>query len=187
MLRLRLMNPVPDSLAHHLPFPQLHPESPLKPRIEPETGREFQVISLPQKDGSFVASVLEAPAIRIYNRSRKVAEEKASQKFLKTPDPYAYKRHPLAISKAVTIDMEYDGDAAAFVTYVKELHRMSSFGETESAALDNTVEMIRVYMGAMGAKQKNPPPPPQKLKKLNRRCGLVYCPLPRGSGGRKRS
>src|ERR1017187_2599247 len=110
MLRIRLTNPVPESSAHHSPFPWLHPECPLKPRIEPETGRKFRVISLPQKDGSFVASVLEAPAICIYNRSRKVAEEKASQKFLKTPDPYAYKRHPLAMTKAVTIDMEYDGD-----------------------------------------------------------------------------
>ena len=63
MLRLRLTNPVPGSLAHHLPFPQLHPESPLKPRIEPEIGREFQVISLPQKDGSFVASVLDRKSV----------------------------------------------------------------------------------------------------------------------------
>ena len=173
MLHLRLVNPVPGSLAHHASFPWLHPEFPLKPRIEPGTGREFRVISLPQKDGSFVASVLEAPAIRVYNRSRKVAEEKASQKFLKTPDPYAYKRHPLAISKAVTIDMEYDGDAAAFVTYVKELHRMSSFGETESAALDNTDEMIRGYIKYMEANRKRIPLAAPKLQELKRLVGLV--------------
>jgi hypothetical protein len=77
MLRLRLMNPVPENLAHHPPIPQSHPEFPLKPRIAPKTGRAFQVISLPPKDGSFVASVLEAPAIRIYNRSRKVARQEA--------------------------------------------------------------------------------------------------------------
>ena len=47
----------------------------------------------------------------------------AEEKFLKTPDPYAYKRHPLATSKAVTIEMGYDGDAAVFVTYVNDLHR----------------------------------------------------------------
>jgi len=168
MLRLRSTNPVPN-----LSIPRLHPESPLKPRIEPKTGREFQVISLPQKDGSFVASVLEAPAICVYNRSRKVAEEKASRRFLKTPDPYAYKHHPLAISKAVTIDMEYDGDAAAFVTYVKELHRMSSFGETESAALDNTAEMIRGYIRSMQANRKNIPLAAPKLKELKRLIGLV--------------
>jgi hypothetical protein len=126
MLRLRLTNPVPVSLPHLAPFSQSHPEFPLKSRIEPKTGRTFQVISLPQKDGSFVASVLEAPAICAYDRSRKAAEEKASQKFLKTPDLLAFKRHPLATSKDVTIDMEYDPDAAAFVTYVEELHRMSS-------------------------------------------------------------
>ena len=173
MLRLRLTNPVPESLPHHSPFPHLHPEFPLKPRIERETGRQFQVVSLPQKDGSFVASVLEAPSIRVYNRSRKVAEEKASQKFLKTPDPYAYKRHPLAISKAVTIDMEYDPDAGAFVTYVKELHRMSSFGETEAAALDNTAEMIRGYIRSMEANRKRIPLTADRLAELKRLAGLV--------------
>jgi predicted RNase H-like HicB family nuclease len=173
MLRLRLTNPVPESLAHNAPLPQVHPEFPLKPRIEPKTGRAFQVISLPQKDGSFVASILEAPTIRIYDRSRKVAEERASQKFLKTPDRYAYKRHPLAISKAVTIDMEYDADAAAFVTYVKELHRMSSFGETESAALDNTAEMIRGYIRSMEANRKKIPLAAPKLAELKRLVGLV--------------
>ena len=43
-------------------------------------------------------------------------------------------RHPLASTKTITIEMEYDADAKAFVTYVKELHEMSSFGETEEAA-----------------------------------------------------
>jgi len=172
MLRLRLTNPLPVSLAHHSAFPHLDPEFPLKPKTEPKTGRAFQVISLPQKDGSFVASVVEAPAIRVYNRSRQVAEEKASRRFLKTPDPYAYKRHPLARCKAVTIDMEYDGDAAAFVTYVKELHRMSSFGETETAALDNTVEMIRGYIRSMEANRKRIPLAASKLAELKRVVGL---------------
>jgi predicted RNase H-like HicB family nuclease len=173
MLRLRLTNPVPAHLAHHAPFQHLRPESPLKPRIEPGTGRAFQVISLPQKDGTFVASVVEAPSIRVYNRSREAAEEKASQKFLKTPDPYAFRRHPLALSKDVTIEMEYDPDAAAFVTYVKELHRMSSFGETEMAALDNTVEMIRGYIKSMDANRNEIPLAASKLANLRRLVGLV--------------
>jgi predicted RNase H-like HicB family nuclease len=173
MLRLRLTNPVPTHLAHHQPFPQAHPEIPLKPRIEAKTGRAFQVVSLPQKDGSFVASVVEAPAIRVYNRSRKAAEEKASQKFLSTPDPDAFRRHPLAVSKNVTIDMEYDPDAAAFVTYVKELHRMSTFGETETAALDNTVEMIRGYIKSMEANRNRIPLAASKLANLKRLVGLV--------------
>src|SRR5579859_1040665 len=137
MLHLRLKNPIPESSAHHSPFPHLRPEFPLKPRIEPQTEREFQIISLPQKDGSFVASVVEAPEILVYHRSRRIAEEKATQRFLRMPDPHAYERHPLATTKTVTIEMEYDQDARAFVTYVKELNRMSTFGETEEAALDN--------------------------------------------------
>jgi predicted RNase H-like HicB family nuclease len=172
MVRLHLTNPVPAHLAHHQPFPQLRPEYPLKPRVETKTGRRFQVISLPQKDGSFVASVLEAPAIRVYNRSRKAAEEKASQKFLKTPDLCSFERHPLALSKDLTIDMEYDPDAGAFVTYVKELHRMSSFGETETAALDNTVEMIRGYIKSMEANRNKIPLAASKLANLKRLVSL---------------
>ena len=76
MLHLRLKNSAPGALAHHQPFPNLRPEFPLKPRIEPKTARPFQIISLPQKDGSFVASVAEAPEILVYDRSRKAAEEK---------------------------------------------------------------------------------------------------------------
>src|SRR5580693_5987773 len=100
MLHLRLKTPV---LAELIP--------PLKPRIESNTQRRFQIISLPQKDGSFVASVVEAPEILVYDRSRKAAEDKATKKFLSTPDPYAYRSHPLVKTKAVTIEMEYDEDA----------------------------------------------------------------------------
>lgn len=173
MLHLRLKNPVPNQLAHQAPILHLHPEVPLKPRIERKTARPFQVISLPQKDGSFVASVVEAPKILVYDRSRKAAEDKAAREFLKIPDPHAYKRHPLATTKAVTIDMEYDEEAAAFVTYVKELHRMSTFGETESAALENTAEMIRGYIKSMVANRKRIPLTVPKLTELKRVVGLA--------------
>ena len=91
---------------------------------------------------------------------------------MKIPDPLALKRHPLALSKDVTIDMEYDPEAAAFVTYVKELHRMSSFGETENAALDNTVEMIRGYIKSMEANRKEIPLPAARLGALKRAVGM---------------
>jgi predicted RNase H-like HicB family nuclease len=172
MLHLRLKNPVSDQLAHHTPFAHLHLEAPLKPRIERKSARFFQIISLPQENGSFVASVVEAPEILVYDRSRRAAEDKAAKKFLKNPDLHAYSSHPLATAKVVTIDMEYDEDAKAFVTYVKELHRMSSFGETESAALDNTVEMIRGYIKSMEANRKRIPLAASKLTELKRVVGL---------------
>ncbi|MBS1873957.1 MAG: hypothetical protein JSU00_12150 [Acidobacteria bacterium] len=172
MLRLRFKNPVPRHLARHAPFPQLHTEQPLKSRIEPETARRFQVVSLRQADGSFVASVVEAPEILVYDRSRKAAENRAARKYLKTPDPHAYRQHPLATTKAVTIDMEYDEDARAFVTFVKEFHRMSTFGETESTALDRTAEMIRGYVKSMEANQKKIPLAAVKLAELKRIMGL---------------
>lgn len=172
MLHLRLKNPVPDQLSHHAPFPHLSPDFPLKPRIERRSARPFQIISLPQQDGSFVASVVQAPGILVYDRSRKAAEDKAARKYLKCPDPHAYTRHPLATTKAVTIDMEYDEDAKAFVTYVEELHRMSSFGKTECAALDNTAEMIRGYILSMEDNRKRIPLAGSKLAEVKRIVGL---------------
>jgi predicted RNase H-like HicB family nuclease len=64
--------------------------------------------------------------------------------------------------------MEYDGDAKAFVTFVKELRRMSSFGETESAALDNTAEMIRGYIKSMESSRRRIPLAAAKLAELKR-------------------
>jgi predicted RNase H-like HicB family nuclease len=78
----------------------------------------------------------------------------------------AYTRHPLASTKAVTIEMEYDPDAKAFVTYVKELHKMSSFGEAEEAALDSTAEMIRGYIQSMEGQRKRIPLSAAKLAEL---------------------
>jgi predicted RNase H-like HicB family nuclease len=172
MLRLLVKNPVSDQLAHMAPYPHLSPDFPLKPRIEPRTAREFQIVCLPQEDGSFVASVVEAPEILVYVRSRKAAEEKATKRFLKTPDLHAYERHPLATTSAVTVEMEYDEDAKAHVTYVKELRGISTFGDTESLALANTAEMIRGYIKSMEANGKKIPLSVSRLAELKRVVGL---------------
>jgi predicted RNase H-like HicB family nuclease len=172
MLRLRLKNPVPKRLPHHAPFPFMAKEYPLKPRVHAPTRREFQIVSLPQKDGSFVASVVEAPKIIVYDKSRKRAEERASQSFLRTPDPHAYKAHPLAQTRAITIDMEFDEDTDSFVTYVKELHGMSTFGKTEIDALNNTAEMIRGYVKSMEANRKKIRLSATKLTELKRVVGI---------------
>lgn len=129
-------------------------------------------MSLRQKDGSFVASVVEAPEIVVYSRSRTLAERRATEKFLKTPDPHAYQRHPLAASKAVTIDMEYDDETQAFVTYVKELHGISTFGETEQVALDNTAEMIRGYLKSMEANGRKIPLTAARLAEVKALVGM---------------
>jgi predicted RNase H-like HicB family nuclease len=171
MLRLRLKNPVPERIAHHAPF-RLAPDYPLKPRVHGPSNRQFQVISLPQRDGSFVASVVEAPKIVIYDKSRKVAEQKASDRFLRTPDPYAYRKHPLATTKVLTIDMEFDEENDTFVTYVKELHGMSTFGTTELEALNNTAEMIRGYIKSMEANHKKIPLNASKLTELKKLVGI---------------
>jgi predicted RNase H-like HicB family nuclease len=143
---------------------------PLKPRIHYPSKRRFQIISLPQKDGSFVASVVEAPKIIVYDRSREKAEEKASRRFLRMPDMHAYAAHPLAETRAVTVEMEFDDESNCFVTYVKELHGMSTFGKTELDALNNTAEMIRGYIKSMEANRKKIPLTAAKLAELK---GLV--------------
>jgi len=119
-----------------------------------------------------VASVVEAPNILVYDESRRAAEQKASKRFLKTPDPLAYLAHPLALTKTVTIDMEFDEETSSFVTYVKELHSISTFGANELEALDNTAEMIRGYIKSMEANHKKIPLSAIKLTDLKRLVGL---------------
>jgi predicted RNase H-like HicB family nuclease len=80
--------------------------------------------------------------------------------------------HALATTKAVTIDMEFDEQSDSFVTYVKELHRMSTFGDTELEALENTAEMIRGYIKSMEANRKKIPLAAARLKTLKRLVGL---------------
>ena len=129
-------------------------------------------MSLPQQDGSYVASVLEAPDIVVYQKSRKAAENEAAKRFLRTPDPYAYRSHPLAKTKAVTVDMEFDEQTGQFVTFVKELHGMSTFGKTELDALNHTTEMIRGYLRSMEVHGKKIPLAAAKLTALKQIAGL---------------
>lgn len=90
---------------------------------------------------------------------------------LQTPNLRSYESHPLAKTKVVTINMEFDEDSDSFVTHVKELHGMSTYGATEREALDNTAEMIRGYIKSMEAHHKKIPLPSNKLAELKRRIG----------------
>lgn len=83
-----------------------------------------------------------------------------------------YRSHPLAATDVVTIEMEYDEATEAFVTYVKELHGMSTFGETERDALDNTVQMIRGYIESMEERAMKIPLAKAKLVELKHLVGL---------------
>lgn len=137
---LRMKNPVPEQLRHHEPFPHLELEFPLKPRIEPKTARNVQIVCLPQRDGSFVASVVEAPQILIYDRSRRAAEKRAEREFAKVRDLHGYLRHALATTRAVAIDMELrywgKGKSMAPGSYVKGLAAVRRI-----LAVDQVVEM----------------------------------------------
>lgn len=83
-----------------------------------------------------------------------------------------YLAHPLASTDAVTIEMEYDDDAESFVTFVKELHGMSTFADTEFDALEMTAEMIRGYVLSMEERGMKIPIGRVKLAELKRIVGL---------------
>jgi predicted RNase H-like HicB family nuclease len=68
--------------------------------------------------------------------------------------------------------MEFDEDTDSFVTYVKELHGMSTFGKTEIDALNNTAEMIRGYVKSMEANRKKIRLSATKLTELKRVVGI---------------
>lgn len=109
----------------------------------------------------------------MYARSRKAAESEAARKYLAAADRRTYRKHPLSLTKAITVEMTYDDEARSFVTFVKELHRMSTFGDTEEQALDRTAEMIRGYIKTMEAHRKKIPLSPAKLDEVKRIVGLI--------------
>jgi len=86
-----------------------------------------------------------------------------------------FRHYPLATTKAVTIEMERDEAAKSFVTFVKELHGISTFGDTEREALEMTAEMIRGYIASMEERGMKIPLAQAKLVELKR---LVGCPSP---------
>ena len=89
-----------------------------------------------------------------------------------------YRAHPLAITDAVTIEMEFDRDTQSFVTYVKELHRISTFGNTELEALELTAEMIRGYIESMEERGMKIPLRGPKLVELKRTSASGSRPYP---------
>ena len=80
--------------------------------------------------------------------------------------------HKLSVTKAVTSEMKYDEDSHAFVTFVRELHRMSTHGPTGREALDNTAEMIRGYFKSMETNGKKIPLGAARPAELKKAVGL---------------
>jgi len=68
--------------------------------------------------------------------------------------------------------MQFDEESGSFVTYVKELHGMSTYGKTELEALENTAEMLRGYMQSMEANGKKIALSAAKLRTLKQLAGI---------------
>jgi predicted RNase H-like HicB family nuclease len=88
------------------------------------------------------------------------------------PDPWAFQNHPLARTKAVTVRLEWDGTANAWVTQVKGLGSLSTFGATEQQALDRTQEMILGYLKSAEANGFRIRLSAERLTALKRAVGL---------------
>jgi len=112
---------------------------PHSPRISVQArihsaAERVPLVCLPKRR-SYVARV-ELPALS-YTRMRKRRRE--ARQFLRTPDA-AYRNHPYP-NKAVTLHGVRCG-TGSFMTYVRNLHRMSTFG-TARRRPNSTAEMIR--------------------------------------------
>ena len=83
-----------------------------------------------------------------------------------------FRAHPLATTKVLTIEMERAADTQSFVTFVKELHGMSTFADTEFDALEMTAEMIRGYIESMEKRGMKIPLAQAKLVELKRIVGV---------------
>ena len=62
--------------------------------------------------------------------------------------------------------LEWDEESQVFVTYVPALGNISTYGETEQAALDATKEMIEGYLEAAGQDPGEGPRYPPKLVEI---------------------
>jgi predicted RNase H-like HicB family nuclease len=90
----------------------------------------------------------EGIMIRLKSENRRAENSVSGNVLTKSQD---YRLHPLATT---------------------ELHGMSTFGDTERDALDNTGEMIRGYIQSMEANGKKIPLTPADLLELKRVVGL---------------
>jgi predicted RNase H-like HicB family nuclease len=83
-----------------------------------------------------------------------------------------YKTHPRVETKAVAVEMEFDEESNCFVSYVRELLGMSTFGKTKIAVLNNTAEMIRGYIKSVEANRNKIPLIPAKLSAQKELVGM---------------
>jgi len=68
---------------------------------------------------------------------------------------------------------EVAGKRQSIMKMMLRLHRMSTFGETESSALDNTAEMIRGYIKSMEANRRRIPLASSRLSELKHVVGVA--------------
>ena len=57
--------------------------------------------------------------------------------------------HPLAQLEDLAVRLEWDERTGSWMTFVPELNNIGTFGPTQEAALDSTVEMVLVYIETM--------------------------------------
>lgn len=128
---------------------------------------DVNMVRLKRKNSISAQIVRQRPSLRV------AAKSATKLHVARATDSSAFQKHPLAKTMAVSVDIEFDRDTNTFVTHVKELHGMSTYGDTELAALENTAEMIRGYLRSMQAHHRKIPLSQKKLTELKRIVGIA--------------
>ena len=114
-----------------------------------------------------MASVVEAPEILVYDRSRKAAERQGCKEDFRKAQIHTRIRGIRWLSqKVVTIEMEYDEKAKAFVTYVGGASSDIHVSENGIRGAGQHSREIRGYIKSMEANGKRIPLAASKLSEL---------------------
>ena len=62
--------------------PHLNPDYPVKPKVDPETGRHYTIVSVRLKAGSFLATIAEDQTVHAQASSRPLAEKNSRALYL---------------------------------------------------------------------------------------------------------
>jgi predicted RNase H-like HicB family nuclease len=143
---LKVRNPFRTTHRVNATFPHLAPDSPLRELHSVQAG-PFRVVCLPQQRGGFVASVVEAPEIQVYARTRTQAEQEATKAYThKHRRNPAITEHPLAQTKLFEVELIWDPEENLYYTEVPSVNHISDYGKDEMQALDRTAEALLAYL-----------------------------------------
>ena len=154
-------------------LPHIDPDYPVKPMVDPETGRPFTVVSIRQPDGTFVAVVAENQQLRSQARSRQEAEAEVADLFLEKPARAKQSRAGSpALTQLIKVRTAYDPETKQFEVHIPELNGISTCAPTKPAALERAHDLIRAYIEGMEKLKRRIPMEATRLAAIRRAVGI---------------